>query len=181
LWFHGVVPRTDEIFDVVDAADRAIGRAARADVHARNLRHRAVHVLLFNGNGEIYIQKRAASKDTFPGRYDSSASGHLGAGETYDACAAREVREELGLIVPPSGFQKQFKIEAREQTGWEFVWTYSVRSNEPPAPDPHEIESGAFWSADQVRARLGARPEQFAPSFKLVFEEFDRRGLLPNG
>jgi isopentenyl-diphosphate delta-isomerase len=169
----------NEIFDVVDARDRVIGQATRPEVHARHLRHRAVHILLFNRNGDIFIQKRAASKDTFPGRYDSSASGHLSSGETYDACALREVREELGLTIAPAGLQKHFKIEAGKQTGWEFVWTYSARTGEMPLVNPQEIESGAFWSPDQVRARLGTHPDEFAPSFRLVFGEFDRRALLP--
>ena len=169
----------DEIFDVVDASDCVIAQAPREEVHIRKLRHRAVHVFVFNEHGEIFIQKRAASKDTFPHRYDSSASGHLSSGEDYDACALRELREELGLTIAPIGFQKHFKTEACEQTGWEFVWAYSVRTRAAPRVNPQEIESGAFWSLAQVRARLITQPEEFAPSFAHIFEEFDRRALLP--
>jgi len=169
-----------EIFDVVDAADRVVGQATRGEAHSRHLRHRAVHVFLFNEHGNLYLQRRAASKDTFPGCYDSSASGHLSSGETYDACARRELQEELSLAVAPDGLQKHFKIDACEQTGWEFVWTYSVQTQAMPRPNPQEIESGAFWSPDQIRARLDACPGEFAPSFRRIFQEFDRRGLLPD-
>ena len=37
------------------------------------------------------------TKDTFPGAWDSSSSGHVDSGEDYDDCAVRELREELGL------------------------------------------------------------------------------------
>lgn len=170
----------DEIFDVVDELDRVIGQALRAEVHARKLRHRAVHVFLFNERGDLFVQKRAASKDTFPGCYDSSASGHLASGETYDACARRELQEELGLTIAPTGLQKHFKVEACEQSGWEFVWTYSVQTGEAPQPNPQEIESGAFWPSEQVRARLVTHPGEFAPSFARIVDEFDRRVLWPN-
>ena len=80
-----------------NALDRVIGHATRREVHARHLRHRAVHVFLFNPQGRLFIQKRAAGKDTFPLCYDSSASGHVDRGESYEACAARELEEELGL------------------------------------------------------------------------------------
>ena len=73
-----------EIFDVVDHQDRVIGQAPRHEVHARGLRHRAVHILVFDEAGALFVQKRAATKDTFPLRYDSSASGHVNNGEQYD-------------------------------------------------------------------------------------------------
>jgi isopentenyl-diphosphate delta-isomerase type 1 len=174
------VQDAEEIFDVVDASDRVIGQAPRAEVHARKLRHRAVHVFVFNPRGELFIQKRAATKDTFPGCYDSSASGHLNQGETYDACAVRELHEELGVIVEQGGLQKQFKIEACELTGWEFVWVYSLQTSEEPLVNQQEIESGAFWSLAQVRAGLAAHPDDFAPGFTCIFGGFDRRGLWPN-
>jgi isopentenyl-diphosphate delta-isomerase type 1 len=175
------VQRPDEIFDVVDESDRVIGRALRAEVHARKLRHRAVHIFLFNERGELFVQKRSASKDSFPGRHDSSASGHLSSGEDYGACAIRELREELGLAVPSSRLQRHFKIEACEQTGWEFVWAYSLQTNEQPRINPDEIESGAFWPLTQLHARLAAHPGEFAPSFARVFAEFERCKLLAEG
>lgn len=169
----------DEIFDVVDESDRVIGQALRAEVHARKLRHRAIHVFVFNNQGELFIQKRSANKDSFPGCYDSSASGHLGRGEDYDACAIRELREELALNVLPGQLQKHFKVEACERTGWEFVWAYSLRTREQPRINPNEIESGAFWPLTQLHANLAAHPVQFAPSFARLFAEFERRKLLP--
>src|SRR5437764_14376788 len=111
----------DEIFDVVDQKDRIIGREARAEVHRRGLLHRAVHVLVFNSRGEIFLQKRSMSKDTFPGVWDSSASGHLDCGEDYDACALRELREEIGLNREKCP-QRLFKIDAGAETGQEVVW-----------------------------------------------------------
>lgn len=170
----------EEIFDVVDEHDRVVGQAPRAEVHARKLRHRAVHVFVFNATGELFVQKRAAAKDTFSGCYDSSASGHLNSGEDYNSCAIRELREELNLTVPPTRLQKHFKIEACEQTGWEFVWAYSLQIREEPRVNPEEIECGAFWPLAQVRARLVTHSEEFAPGFARIFEEFDRRTLLPD-
>ena len=87
----------EEIFDVVNERDEVIGQQPRSEVHHRGLMHRAVHVLVFNGAGQVFLQKRSLKKDRQPGLWDSSASGHVDAGEGYDACAVRELREELGL------------------------------------------------------------------------------------
>ena len=86
-----------EVFDVCDERDEIIGQKTRQEVHRLGLRHRAVHVLVFNARGEMFLQKRSMQKDCFPGKWDSSASGHLDCGEDYDACAVRELREELGF------------------------------------------------------------------------------------
>jgi len=169
----------EEVFDVVDEHDRIVGSATRSVVHARKLRHRAVHVFLFNSRGELYVQKRAGTKDSFPRCYDSSASGHLNSGENYDSCAKREVQEELGLVLPAHQFRKHFKIEAGEDTGWEFVWVYSVVADEPPRINPDEIESGGFWSQQHCQSMLASHPEQFARSFPVVFKEFHRQRLWP--
>src|SRR5215472_554667 len=117
----------EEIFDVVNERDEVIGQAPRKEVHARGLWHRAVHVLVFNARGEVFLQKRSMLKDTAKGKWDSSSSGHLDTGEDYDACAMRELREEIGLVVtqPP---QRVFKVDACKETGWEFCWIYRGQS-----------------------------------------------------
>jgi len=170
---------TEEMFDVVDEADRVIGSAPRSEVHRRKLWHRAVHVLLFNAQTELFVQKRSAVKDTFPRCYDSSASGHLNSGEVYDTCAVRELQEELGLTVTVEQLSRHFKIDACEQTGWEFVWAYSVITDELPRMNLVELESGGFWTSEYTRSLLLANAEQFAHGFVRVFNEFGRRGFFP--
>jgi len=169
----------DEILDVVDPQDCVIGQARRGDIHVRKLWHRAVHVLLFNPDGELFVQKRSATKDTFPGCYDSSASGHVDHREDYDACAVRELGEELGLNVPFALFRRHFQLPPCAETGWEFVWVYSLQGDYTPVVNPVEIESGAFMSVTAVERLLAAHPEQCAPSFVRVFREFRQHNLLP--
>lgn len=160
---------SDEIFDVVDDRDRVIGRQTRQEVHRRGLKHRAVHVLVFNERGEVYLQKRSFKKDTFPGAWDSSASGHLNSGESYEACAVREAREEIGLFLHRTP-KRLFKIEACEQTGQEFVWVYRTESNGPFRLNLDELECGAFFKADHVNRWMAERPRDFADAFRLVWK-----------
>jgi isopentenyl-diphosphate delta-isomerase type 1 len=162
----------NEIFDVVDDADRVIGQASRAEVHATGRKHRAVHVFLFNLRGELFLQQRTAGKDTFPGCYDSSASGHLDAGETYDAGAVRELREELGIAVAPDALRRCFKVAACAATGQEFVWVYSLRGDYRPVINPAELAGGEFWPLAEVRRQIAAHPGQFAPAFVLIFQKW---------
>lgn len=166
---------SEEIFDVVNERDEVTGSAPRSEVHRRGLRHRAVHVLVFNQRGEIFLQKRSLTKDCFPGTWDSSAAGHLDRGEEYDACAVRELREELGVAAaaPP---RRLFKLAACAATGQEFCWVYRAESEGPFTLHPEEISEGGWFAPAAVTAWLARRPEDFAGAVPLIW-----RTLLADG
>lgn len=158
----------EEIFDVVNERDEVIGQSPRREVHARGLWHRAVHVLVFNGRGEIFLQKRSMLKDTARGKWDSSTSGHVDQGEDYDATAVRELREEIGLVVsaPP---RRLFKVDACAETGWEFCWIYRCESEGPFTLHPDEIETGGWFAPEFVTKWVREKPEDFASCFVLIW------------
>jgi len=151
-----------EEFAVVDENDRVIGTAPRREVHGNNLRHRAVHIFLFNRAGELLLQKRSRWKDQHPELWDSSAAGHVGAGEEYDATAARELREELGVTTE---LKRVAKLPASEQTGQEFIWLYRGEHEGPFAPARGEIEAVQFFAVKDVARWIARRPDDFAPGF----------------
>lgn len=157
-----------ELFDVVDENDCVIAQRSRQEVHRLGLRHRAVHVLVFNARGELFLQKRSMNKDCFPGRWDSSASGHLNPNETYDDCALREVHEELGLSLECRP-QRLFKITACAETGQEFVWVYRGQAEGPFHLHPEEIETGGWFTAETVTDWVARRPVEFASGFVLIW------------
>ena len=161
---------SEEIFDVVNESDEIIGQSPRSEVHRLGLKHRAVHVLVFNSDGEVFLQKRSMKKDCFPGVWDSSASGHLDRGESYDVCAVRELREELGLEVPQTP-QRLFKIEACPQTGQEHVWVYRCESEGPFTLHPDEIERGDWFAPDAVSRWIAEHPEDFAGGLVLIWQK----------
>jgi isopentenyldiphosphate isomerase len=165
---------SEEIFDVVNERDEVIDRKPRSEVHARGLWHRAVHVLVFNARGEIFLQKRSMLKDRQPGVWDSSASGHVDSGENYDATAIRELREELGLKIK-SPLQKLFKIDACAETDNEFVWIYRCENEGPFILHPDEIETGAWFAMEKVSQWISQSPEDFATAFVLVWKILNRR------
>src|SRR5213082_237726 len=117
----------EEQFPVVDEEDRLKGSALRSKVHANNFLHRAVHILIFNPAGEVFLQMRSRWKDRHPLAWDSSAAGHVNADEDYDQAAIRELCEELGIDIP---LTKVPKLTASQRTDHEFVWLYSGRSEE---------------------------------------------------
>ena len=155
-----------EMFDVVDEENRVIRQASRHEVHTQKLRHRAVHILVFNSKGDLFLQKRSRWKDANPGRWDSSAAGHVNAGCDYDETAARELQEELGVSAPITRIGAH--VACRE-TGWEFVQIYRVEHNGPFTWPRAEIESGLFFPIAPLDRWTAARPQDFSNSFLASF------------
>lgn len=165
----------DELFDVVDDDDRVIGQAPRAQVHARGLKHRAVHVFALDKAGNVLLQKRSHLKDTCPGLWDSSAAGHLDVGESYEAAVVRELAEELGFTTWTEPPCRVARLQASASTGWEFVELYTVGVRGKPRWPGSEIEAVMAFPPAEIDAWTAARPQDFAPGFLRCWEEFRRR------
>ena len=165
------VRSSEDLFDVVNAEDEVIGTEKRSVVHRRQLLHRAIHVFVFNANGQLYLQKRSLTKDSSPGKWVSSCSGHVDSGEDYDTAALRELGEELALFEPLE-FERVFKQPAGDQTGQEFVWVYQCKSEGPFTLDPQESTEGRWVDPDTLDQWLRSSPDDFARSFIYLWEKY---------
>lgn len=162
-----------ELLAAVDRHDQLRGPIDRATIHRENLYHRAVHIFIINCRGELLLQKRSYRKDKFPRRWDSSAAGHVNAGESYQDCAIRELQEELGVAVALKNLEK---IPASEFTGHEFIEIYAGIHDGPFSWNPHEIETCGFFELQMIDAWIGRRAEDFAAGFVECYQSV--RGRL---
>jgi isopentenyldiphosphate isomerase len=163
----------EEIFDVVNERDEVIGQQSRSEVHRLGLMHRAVHVLVFNAAGLVFLQKRSMQKDRQPGLWDSSASGHVDSGEDYDACAVRELHEEIGLQLSAAP-KRLFKLAACAETDQEHLWVYRCEAEGPFRLHPEEIERGGWFAPAAVTRWMGERPVDFASALLVIWEKVIR-------
>lgn len=159
---------SDELLWLVDENDRPLGHCQRGDAHRSGLRHRAVHVLVYNEAGEIFLQKRVLSKDVNPGLWDTSAAGHVDYGEDYDACAHRELQEELGIHAD-GRLQYLFKLDAVISTGWEFIQVYRLVCDGALTTNADEIEAGRWLTPTELDAWVDDEHAPLTSSLRLIW------------
>lgn len=86
----------DEPLDVIGEGD-TLGVIERAVMRPLGLLTRAVHLNAWAPDGRMWIAKRADSKFTDPGLWDTLVGGLVSAGESPDTSLVRESQEEAGL------------------------------------------------------------------------------------
>ena len=154
-----------EWFDVVDALDRPIGKERREVVHARKLFHRAIHVFVLDAAGRMLVQKRSSAKDSAPGLWCSSCSGHLDAGEDYIAAARRELEEELGLEIRSEDLSRILSVSPCMETGWEFCRLFFLLDDGPYVFEPSEITELRSLAINELDEWVASGADEFSLSF----------------
>lgn len=167
----------DELLDRVDEHDQVIGQATRGEMHAQDWRHRAVHIFVFNQKRDLLLQLRSRAKDRHPGVWDSSAAGHLDAGEDYASSARRELEEELGITGAP--MVEVTALKPCANNGWEHIRLFAARYDGSLRFPCAEIEAVQWFAQDEITQWLKQRPSDFAPGFIQCWEAFQQTQADP--
>lgn len=97
----------DELIDILTSEGKPTGKTAlKSEAHKNGWFHATVHIWLYTKEEKILLQKRAMNKKVFPGLWDISVAGHIGAGEAILQAATREIQEEIGLKLYPKDLIK---------------------------------------------------------------------------
>ncbi len=101
----------DELLEILTENGGGTGvPAKRKDIHKQGLWHRAVIIAIINDENKILIQKRASTKEKFPGLWDLSVAGHVPFGQDSTSCVVLEIMEEVGYMIPKKIGVKDFRF-----------------------------------------------------------------------
>lgn len=82
---------------LVDEQDREIGTEEKLQAHLSGKLHRAISIFIFNGRGEMLLQRRAWGKYHSAGLWSNTCCSHPRPGEGALEAAERRLFEEMGM------------------------------------------------------------------------------------
>lgn len=174
--------REAHLVELVDAQGHPVGTATVESAHqAPGHLHRAFSVLLVDPSGRMLLQRRAAAKTRFAGRWANACCGHPKPGTPVADAAALRLREELGTApveLTELGvyvYQADDPATGRVEHEYDHVLLGPVPADLDLRPDPAEVDDARWEPIADLRNRVIAEPDEYAPWLAGVI------ALLPTG
>lgn len=149
-----------EMIDIVDKDDNVIGQMTEEEAIAGKGRFRMVHVILINDDDTLLVQWRKADKVLSPRTFTASAAGKVHAGESYEAAAVRELKEEIGASRVTLKHMGDFKTKMANGQLFAGVW------NGEPKGWEAEADAIDYWNRDEAEFMLKRFPYLLSTSFQ---------------
>lgn len=164
---------------LVDESDGETGVEERWAAHRGGLLHRAVSVFVFNGSGELLLQRRADTKRPFAGVWANTCCTHPWPGETVIAAGQRRLVEEMGLVVDLDAVGS-FHYKAVDQvsglTEHELDHVVVGHSSAEPKTDATQVDGIRWVDVSRLRRELSG-DDDYAPWLSHALHAFPDLGL----
>lgn len=157
---------------MVDEQDRAIGTMGKLAAHREGLLHRAISVFIFDTEGKLLLQQRAAHKYHTANLWANTCCSHPLPGEAAIDAAHRRLQEEMGMETELS-FAFAFQYRAAFGNGLiehELDHVFIGHSNDVPTPNPAEVANYRWLDQRAIEADIHAHPERYTAWFKLIYQ-----------
>ncbi len=164
---------SEELVVLVDEDDRVIGTEGKMAAHIAGKLHRAVSVFVFNTDGKLLLQQRAASKYHSAGLWSNTCCGHPRPEEETDHAAHRRLQDEMGFDCP---LQRGFAFVYKRQLDGglvehEYDHVFVGHHDDAPSLTPAEVADWRWVGADELLTDLKENPDRYTAWFGLALEK----------
>ncbi len=148
---------------LVNELDEAVGTMGKLEAHQVGALHRAFSVFLFDGQGRVLLQRRAAGKYHSAGLWTNTCCSHPRPDETVQDAAQRRLMEEMGIETPVEHcfsflYKASFENGLHEhELDHVFFGTWSG----PAHPHPEEADDWKYMSLDELDSDMRSNPERY--------------------
>jgi isopentenyl-diphosphate delta-isomerase len=156
---------------LVDVRDNEIGRMEKMEAHEKAVLHRAFSVFIFNDEGDMLLQQRAATKYHSGGLWTNACCSHPQPGEETLNAAKRRLQEELGFTTHINKvFHFTYKaVFGNGLTEYEFDHVFVGSFNGPISPNPEEVQATVFMPMNELQHSLQNEPGRYTAWFHIAF------------
>ncbi|MEM1405605.1 MAG: isopentenyl-diphosphate Delta-isomerase [Bacteroidota bacterium] len=158
---------------LVDEQDEVLGTMEKLEAHKKGVLHRAFSVMVFNSQGELMLQKRAASKYHSGGLWTNTCCSHPRLNETTEVAAKRRLQEEMGIDVSPT-FKYKFIYRAELDQNlieYEYDHVFTAVYDGQPLLNENEAEDWRFVPLSKLREDIAQNPSNYTEWFKIIMDK----------
>ena len=161
---------------LVNESDEPIGIMKKMEAHEKGLLHRAFSVFIFDANGKMLLQQRAAEKYHGAYLWTNACCSHPLPGEELMVAAERRLREELGFTTELHRiFSFIYKAQVENNlVEHEFDHVFTGQYEGKILPAPGEVSNYYYETMEQIKSEIEATPERFTAWFKIAFPEIEK-------
>lgn len=163
----------EELVVLVDEQDNQLGLMPKMEAHEKAVLHRAFSVFVFNDQGELMLQQRAADKYHSPLLWTNTCCSHQRDGESSLEAGKRRLQEEMGFVCDlEEVFSFVYKAPfdnglTEHELDHVMVGTY----NGTPNINPEEVASYKWMTLEDVKKDVEQNPDEYTAWFKIIFQE----------
>lgn len=158
---------------LVDANDNPMGVMEKMEAHVQGALHRAFSIFLFNGKGELLLQRRALDKYHSAGLWSNTCCSHPLPDEPLLVAAERRLMEEMGLTcVMAKAFDFIYKASIGNSIiEHEFDHVFFGTTEELPSVNEVEVSDWKWMSLFDVYIDVQLHPEMYTEWFKIALPQ----------
>ena len=158
---------------LVDEQDNQLGLMPKMEAHEKAVLHRAFSVFIFNSDGDLMLQQRAAQKYHSPSLWTNTCCSHQRDGESNIEAGKRRLLEEMG-----------FSTELKEVFSFIYKAPFDNGLTEHeldhvmvgyfdgvPEVNPEEVASFKWMSLEAIKEDIELHPNLYTAWFKIIFKE----------
>jgi isopentenyldiphosphate isomerase len=143
-----IVCAVTEFVERVDDGDRVLGVVDRGDAVRHRWLHRISTSVCRDEHGRFLVYRRAEGLPSFPGYYEVTFGGAVNVGESYQAAAARELAEELGVH---ARVRFVLKFLCHGELGSYWLGVHEAIIVDDIDPDPDEVAWLGWMTEPELR------------------------------
>ncbi|WKZ65126.1 MAG: isopentenyl-diphosphate Delta-isomerase [Flavobacteriales bacterium] len=163
----------EELVLLVNERDEPVGTMGKLRAHQEGALHRAFSVFLFDDQGRLLLQRRAAGKYHSPGLWTNTCCSHPRPEESVADAARRRLMEEMGIDTP---VEHRFSFHYRADFDNGLIeheldhvlfgrWSGDVR------PNPEEVDDWTYIHLNELDAELTRHPERYTAWLRICWEQ----------
>lgn len=162
---------------LVDEKDNKLGLMEKMEAHRKNLKHRAISVLIFNKDGKLLLQQRALIKYHCPGKWANTCCTHPRDGEDVLVAGERRLKEEMGFSCPLKEVMS-FNYTVGLDHGLsenEFDHVLTGEYNERVDPNPEEVMDYKWVDIKELNIDIKKNPDLYTYWFREIMKKWKNK------